>query len=99
MNQKPRIEIRYCPKCKWLLRAAWMAQELLSTFEDDLGEVALVPAESGVYQIRLGQDVLFDRKTAGRFPEAAELKQLLRDQIAPGRDLGHVDRGRPGSGE
>jgi selenoprotein W-related protein len=96
MDQKPRIEILYCPKCKWLLRAAWMAQELLSTFESDLGEVALVPAESGVYQIRFGEALLFDRKTAGRFPEAAELKQLVRDHIAPGRDLGHVDRGRSG---
>ena len=99
MNEKPRIEILYCPKCKWLLRAAWMAQELLSTFESDLGEVALVPAESGIYQIRLGPHLVFDRKTAGRFPDAAELKQLVRDRIAPGRDLGHVDRDRSGTSE
>jgi selenoprotein W-related protein len=41
---KPRITITYCRQCNWLLRAAWMAQELLSTFSDDLGEVALRPA-------------------------------------------------------
>ncbi|MGL5495811.1 MAG: Rdx family protein, partial [Aeromonas sobria] len=29
---KPRIEIRYCTLCRWMLRAAWLAQELLSTF-------------------------------------------------------------------
>ena len=26
---KPRVEIEYCTQCRWLLRAAWMAQELL----------------------------------------------------------------------
>jgi selenoprotein W-related protein len=27
----------------------------------------------------------------GRFPEIRELKQLVRDRIAPGRSLGHSD--------
>ena len=33
----PRITIAYCTQCNWLLRSAWMAQELLSTFGADLG--------------------------------------------------------------
>ena len=48
---KPRIEIRYCTLCRWMLRAAWLAQELLSTFDSDLGEVALVPASKGEFKI------------------------------------------------
>lgn len=36
-----RVEIHYCTGCKWLLRSVWMAQEFLSTFEDELSEVAL----------------------------------------------------------
>jgi len=88
----PRVEIRYCPRCRWLLRAAWLAQELLSTFESELGEVALVPAGSGVFEVRLGGDVLWSRAADGGFPEARELKQRVRDRVAPGRDLGHVDR-------
>jgi selenoprotein W-related protein len=95
---KPRVEIHYCPKCRWLLRAAWMAQELLGTFESDLREVALVPAESGMYRVVVDGTVLFDRSVAGRFPDAAELKQLVRDRIDPARDLGHVDRSRTGAG-
>jgi len=39
---KPRIVITYCTQCQWLLRAGWLAQELLSTFGVELGEVALV---------------------------------------------------------
>ena len=87
----PRIEIQYCTQCRWLLRAAWMAQELLTTFERELGEVALVPGTGGIFEVRLDGELLFSRKEHGRFPESKELKQLVRDRIAPGKDLGHSD--------
>ncbi|HAK28203.1 MAG TPA: hypothetical protein DCO90_03000, partial [Sphingobacterium sp.] len=35
---------------------------------------------------------IFDRKRAGRFPEIKELKQLIRDLIAPDKSLGHSDK-------
>lgn len=90
----PRLEIEYCPGCRWLTRAAWMAQELLITFERELGEVALMPSPvSGTFVLRLDDAVLFDRREAGRFPEPKEIKQLIRDRVAPDRDLGHSDRG------
>jgi selenoprotein W-related protein len=89
---KPSIEIEYCPKCRWLMRSAWMAQELLSTFEGELGGVTLKPSgTSGFFEIRLGNRVIFSRKEEGRFPEIKELKQKVRDLVAPGKDLGHVD--------
>jgi selenoprotein W-related protein len=88
----PRIELVYCTQCRWLLRAAWLAQELLSTFTDELGEVALVPGKGGVFEVRLDGALLFSRAAEGRFPEAAEIKQRVRDVIDPDRDLGHIDR-------
>jgi selenoprotein W-related protein len=88
----PRVEIQYCTQCRWLLRAAWMAQELLTTFETELGEVALVPGTGGIFQVRLDGELIFSRKEAERFPESKELKQLIRDRIAPDKDLGHSDR-------
>lgn len=90
----PRIVIEYCTQCRWLLRAAWMAQELLTTFPGDLAEVALSPGTGGVFEVRLDGEVLFSRRQAGRFPEARELKQLVRDRVAPGRSLGHSDAGK-----
>jgi selenoprotein W-related protein len=92
--QKPRIEIQYCTQCRWLLRAAWVAQELLVTFEVELGEVALVPGTGGVFEVRIDDELIWSRKNAGRFPELKELKQLVRDRVAPDRDLGHSDRPR-----
>ncbi|WAC10016.1 SelT/SelW/SelH family protein [Dyadobacter pollutisoli] len=90
---KPTITIEYCPKCGWLLRAAWMAQELLTTFVEDLYSVQLVPSEvAGRYIITLGEQVIWDRKREGHFPEPKEMKQLVRDILAPDRNLGHNDR-------
>lgn len=88
----PRVEINYCTQCRWLMRAAWMAQELLTTFETELGEVALVPGTGGVFDVRLDGELLYSRKEEGRFPESKELKQLVRDKVAPERPLGHSDR-------
>lgn len=88
----PELEIEYCTQCRWLLRAAWMAQELLTTFESDLSKVALVPGTGGIFEVRLNGELLFSRKEHGRFPESKELKQLVRDRIDPERDLGHSDR-------
>jgi len=88
----PRVEIRYCTQCRWLLRAAWMAQELLATFESELGEIALVPGTGGIFEVRVDGELIFSRRKEGRFPESKELKQLVRDRVAPGKPLGHSDR-------
>ncbi|KAL2048477.1 hypothetical protein N7G274_000389 [Stereocaulon virgatum] len=47
----PRITIRFCTMCKWMLRAAYFAQELLSTFSTAIGEVALIPSTGGIFTI------------------------------------------------
>ena len=92
MSHKAVIEITYCTQCQWLLRAAWLAQELLSSFADDLERVALVPATGGVFSIACNGVQIWERKADGGFPEAKVLKQRVRDLIDPQRDLGHNDR-------
>ncbi|KAF0813988.1 hypothetical protein IGB42_01667 [Andreprevotia sp. IGB-42] len=92
MSSKPRVSILYCTQCQWLLRSAWLAQELLSTFSDELAEVALMPGTGGIFEIRCNDVLVWERKRDGGFPEAKELKQRVRDQIAPDKPLGHSDR-------
>jgi selenoprotein W-related protein len=89
--RSPRIQIEYCVQCRWLLRAGWVAQELLTTFQGEIGEVALLPGAGGIFEVRIDDDVIWSRTEAGRFPEMKELKRLVRDRIAPNRDLGHSD--------
>lgn len=90
---KAVIKIEYCPKCGWLTRSSWMAQELLNTFVEDIQGVMLTPSENGgTFLIKINEEVLFDRKQMDRFPEIKELKRLVRDKINPHKNLGHTDR-------
>ena len=91
-TQKPVITITYCTQCNWLLRAAWMSQELLQTFSTDLGEVRLVPGTGGIFTIAVDEELTWERKRDGGFPDVRTLKQMVRDCIDPDRDLGHLDR-------
>lgn len=91
-ESKAGIIIEYCSQCRFVLRAAWMAQELLMTFAEEVGEVTLRPGTGGVFDIYVDDRIIFSKLEQGRFPEAKELKQLVRDVIAPEKDLGHSDR-------
>ena len=88
---KPRVTIEYCTQCNWLLRAAWMGQELLTTFVEEIGELSLKPSVGGAFIIYVNEVPLFSRKEMGRFPDIKELKQLVRDRIAPQKHLGHSE--------
>jgi selenoprotein W-related protein len=88
---QPRVSITYCTQCRWLMRAAWMAQELLTTFPTELGEVALIPGTGGIFEITVDETPIWSRAAQRGFPEITELKRLVRDIVAPGRSLGHSD--------
>lgn len=90
---KPTLEIEYCPQCGWLLRAAYMAQELLTTFQAEVYGVSLIPSEvTGRFQIRTADNIIFDRKREDGFKDIKIIKQLVRDVICPEKNLGHSDR-------
>lgn len=91
MSHAPRVEIWYCFQCKWEARAAWMAQEVLCTFSDTVGEVALVPDTEGTFEIRADGQRVWSRSEQDRFPQPKELKQGVRDVIDPEAALGHAD--------
>jgi selT/selW/selH-like putative selenoprotein len=102
----PRVAIAYCTQCKWGLRAAYYAQELLSTFGNTIGEVALIPATGGLFTVHLTyatgetesdgkskpeEVLIWDRKAESGFPETKILKQKIRNYIDPNKGLGHSD--------
>ncbi|MFD2647951.1 SelT/SelW/SelH family protein [Devosia albogilva] len=91
-DTQPSLSITYCTQCNWLLRSAWMAQEVLSTFGTEMGEVILVPGTGGIFEIRLDGELIWERKRDGGFPDVKVLKQMVRDHIDPERSLGHIDR-------
>ena len=94
MNAKPVVTIEYCTQCRWLLRAAYFAQELLTTFEQEVGGVMLVPGVSGVFDVRIEGAVVWSRAEKNGFPDIKELKQIVRDRVAPAKSLGHSEKTR-----
>lgn len=87
-----KVEITYCTQCRWLLRASWMAQELLTTFDQEITVLSLVPGTGGIFEIKANGNLIWSRKEKNGFPEITELKQLVRDEVAPEKKLGHIDR-------
>jgi selenoprotein W-related protein len=68
-----------------------MAQELVD-FRDGSERCFLIPGTGGIFEVIVNQTTIWSRKERGRFPDIKELKQLVRDHVAPGKDLGHTDR-------
>ena len=94
-----RIRVVYCTQCAWMLRAAWIAQELLTTFQDELmgGGATLEPGTGGVFEVYADDELVWSRAVDGGFPDIVALKRRVRDRIAPGRALGHADRAARGA--
>ena len=92
------VQIKYLQR---ELRASWMSQELLSTFNNgEISEIRLQPqytAPGGDFEVRVNDRAVWDRRVDGGFPQPKELKRRVRDAISPDRDLGHNDRGEGGS--
>ncbi|MEK7248415.1 MAG: SelT/SelW/SelH family protein [Chloroflexota bacterium] len=86
---KPRIQITYCTKCKFMLRATWLAQELLTTFGDELGEVAIVPGSGGIFEVTLDGEVIATNRDHAPMPDPVDVKRTVRDRVAPDRKIGH----------
>lgn len=87
-----KVTIIYCTQCRWLLRSSWIAQELLTTFQDEIISLTLQPSTGGVFEIYVNEDLLWSRREKGGFPEIKLLKKLVRDEIALGKSLGHIDK-------
>lgn len=88
---KAHVKIHYCSRCRWLLRSAWMGQELLISFEEDIGELSLLPNAKGQFSIWVNEQCVWERQRDGGFPELPLLKQRVRDIVNPNQSLGHSD--------
>ena len=84
--RSPRVEIANCTQCRWPLSAARRV-----TFDAASGAAALAPGAGGVFEVRMDDTPVWSQRDEGRFPEAKELKQRVRDIVAPEVVLGHLE--------
>ncbi|WWD09774.1 hypothetical protein V865_007902 [Kwoniella europaea PYCC6329] len=99
---KPSVIIEFCDRCRWAPRATWIQTELFLTFPNPLlRSITLIPLNApetgGRFRVWLdrgdgkGDQLVWDRKTEGGFPELKVLKQRIRNIIQPDLSLGHSD--------
>lgn len=53
-----------------------------------------MPGKGGIFEVYANEQLIWSRKERDRFPELKELKQLVRDIIAPDKHLGHSDKNK-----
>ncbi|KIP12843.1 hypothetical protein PHLGIDRAFT_123905 [Phlebiopsis gigantea 11061_1 CR5-6] len=98
----PSITVEFCDRCRWQHRATWVSTELMLTFPTPaIKAITLLPLNSeetgGRFRVWLGLPeqpprLIWDRKVEGGFPELKILKQRIRDNVQPGKSLGHSDK-------
>ena len=74
-GSRGHVDILYCTGCRWMLRSAYYAQELLTSFQDDLTSVTLIPSPpqspGGMFFVSVDGQAIWNRKARGRFPETS----------------------------
>lgn len=58
-----------------------MAEELLTTYPDTIAALTLIPSAGGRYEVTVNSDLIFSKAASGRFPEPAEIKDLLKQRL------------------
>lgn len=76
-EQRHRLEIEFCTKCRFQGRAFWLARELFDVVPDLVGEIVLVPSSGGVFAVRYDGAIVWDTSASGRFPEPKEVREAM----------------------
>ncbi len=58
-----------------------LTQSLLAEFGPDLQSLTIVPLGGGVFEVRIGDELVFSRAREGRFPSDAEIAEKVRDRL------------------
>jgi selenoprotein W-related protein len=82
VETKPTVTITYCTACNFTARAAWLAQEILHTFDGQLAGVMLVPGSGGVLDVALDGTLIFSRADTGRDPVIKEIRDGLYQHLS-----------------
>ena len=73
------ISIEYCAQWNYLPRASSLEAELKSRFPGV--ETKLISSGGGVYEIILDGELIFSKKTLGRFPDDGEVAALIKQAM------------------
>lgn len=78
---KPILSIEFCTSWEYEKKAITALEVLVGLFKNDFSEFRIIPSSGGVFEIILGDKLLFSKKKLGRFPELDEITKLIKKEI------------------
>ena len=72
-----RIRITYCYDCGYTDQAVGLVTKLLANHEDDLDELALVPASDGIFDVEVDGKLVYSKHKTGWFPSYEDIADKL----------------------
>ncbi len=62
-----------------------MAENILHDHEDHIpGGLTLIPSSGGIFEVQVGDDLVFSKDETGRFPEPDEAERLVGETLGAG---------------
>jgi selenoprotein W-related protein len=58
-----------------------LTEALLSEHKNKLSAVNIIPSSGGVFEVKLNDELIFSKKSLGRFPVENEVENKLRGKI------------------
>jgi len=58
-----------------------LTDELLTAFELETTQLALVPSDGGKFEVTVDGDLLYSKKRSGRHAEPGEVVELVRQHV------------------
>jgi selenoprotein W-related protein len=58
--------------------ASYLAEILLKEHKNSISSLIIIPSSDGVFEVKLNDELIFSKKSLGRFPEEGEVEKLLR---------------------
>ena len=58
-----------------------MVEALLTEFEHSIADVTLIPSKGGVFEVTLGDELLYSKKETGRHAELEDVLGPVRDRL------------------
>lgn len=58
-----------------------MAEKILEEFEQNIDRLTLIPSGGGVFEVMVGDDLVYSKKETGRHTDYAEVGPLVREAI------------------
>jgi selenoprotein W-related protein len=57
-----------------------LTEQLVSRYPAEIASLTLIPSSGGRFEVKVGEELIFSKKTLGRHAEPGEIVKILEDK-------------------